>query len=698
MAEQEAILHSGQAPPSLAAFLSRRFAVVVLLQTALIALFVGMLQWAQAARQERDANVTLVRNMGERIDTFTGRRQQVLGHLASLLPQIGEKPERLDALLGVTLIALDGAATAIAIDDKGRIVAGVPDLLTADGASVWAGVSVADRDYFKVPMQRGGSFVSPLFRGRGFGRDLLFAISTATPQPKAVRGNVAVIEASLPLSLLKKQANELFTGSGREYAVMSPGGVVATSSDSLNWPAFSILSDSLVQRIDALPIAHAQWLEDPSLGPQRWLVSRLELKDNWGVLVMMSRSAFVSQVLGSLVWPIVACLLVGALLLLGVRMTARRLGAQGDRFAARIESLTPEGLGGTTIGWREPRVAFREAGRVYRAVASLVRRMQFALADQQATSAQLEGLRASLQRQVEVQEAEIQSRTAMLLVSSAELRNSQQLLEDAQVTGRIGMWSWIPGSQHVYLSSGAQRLLDTPPMREHVPLSMALASVVDEDRERAIATFEGCRTNNSALAITFQVCDDRGRNAWLLMRGAHGRASGSSDWVFRGTVLDISDRYLAERRLTRFAGGVEQLCRAALTEDAPAQRVHAMLNAARIVAGAARMIVVIQYRDDERLMTLDQSGVAVPMRRRNEYPPDLLKDDLIAGAHTWQGENVLLVRAASQGCTVAMMFAGLDGSPSAAEAAVAMLQLAARLIAQTQSDGAEPNTACAGEV
>lgn len=680
------------AAPRLTVFLGTRFAAVVLLQTLLLILAFGLLRAHEVSVQTRRDNEAHAADLGARIDGLFDQRLRTLTQFAVWLPAMPGDDSALRHMLRSTLTALDGAVTAIAIDDTGRVVAGAPELMDADGDSVWGNVSVADRDYFRVPLQRGGAFVSPLFRGRGFGRELLLALSVAVPRSRPDPGQVAVVEASLPLSVLAEQIAAMGPPDAREYAIVSPGGVLAVASPGLQWPTFSIVSQPLLAQLDARATGAApQWISDPALGGQDWLISAFALKDHWRVLVMFPRRAYVAEVVHSLVWPTVACVLIGAALLLGALVVARRLGGEGERYAARIEALTPANLEASRSAWRAPKVAFREAGRVYAAVSSLVRRMQVALAEQRAASAQLEQLRASLEKQVALQEGEIQSRTNMLLTSSAELRSSQQLLEDAQVTGRIGIWSWQPDEGLLFLSSGAQRLLGTPPLRDHVPLEVALASVSSPDRERAAEAFERCRSNIIALATTFQICDDRGRSSWLLMRGAHGRASGSSAWVFRGTILDISERYLAETRLARFADGVEQLCRAAVVADAPVVSAAAMLDASRGVAEATHAAMYLRRQPDAAILTLDPQGTLVPVRRRNEFPPDLL-DGVAAPQRAWRqewnGEPLLLARAEVGGCTAALMFSGFDRNAVPSTAALALVEMAAQLIAQALAEDA----------
>jgi two-component system, sensor histidine kinase len=96
----------------------------------------------------------------------------------------------------------------IAIDRRGDVVAGSSAMgpLTANTAD--ATPNVADRDYFREPMATARSHVSGVFRGRGFGRDLLVAVSA--PVISRSGETIGVIEGSMTvesiLTLLQRQA------------------------------------------------------------------------------------------------------------------------------------------------------------------------------------------------------------------------------------------------------------------------------------------------------------------------------------------------------------------------------------------------------------------------------------------------------------------------------------------------------------
>ena len=87
--------------------------------------------------------------------------------------------------------------TMLAADAKGNVVAAAPATIKATG-------NVADRDYFRQPMRTGASYVSGIFRGRGFGSELIVAISAPVRSPEGKA--VGIIEGSI---LVEKLASPL---------------------------------------------------------------------------------------------------------------------------------------------------------------------------------------------------------------------------------------------------------------------------------------------------------------------------------------------------------------------------------------------------------------------------------------------------------------------------------------------------------
>ena len=100
-------------------------------------------------------------------------------------------------LLDDTFFVQPGLLTLIIADSHGIIRAGYPSQLPDGRGAGAAGMSIADRDYFKAVQATGRPYVSDVFRGRGFGNDPIIAVAVPMPLADGQRG---VVEASLALS------------------------------------------------------------------------------------------------------------------------------------------------------------------------------------------------------------------------------------------------------------------------------------------------------------------------------------------------------------------------------------------------------------------------------------------------------------------------------------------------------------------
>ena len=88
--------------------------------------------------------------------------------------------------------------TMLAADSSGRVFARA--LSAMGGGTTIPMTVVRDREYFTVPMNTGRSHVSGVFRGRGFGSDLLIAVSAPAISHEGER--LGVVEGSLKVDTL----------------------------------------------------------------------------------------------------------------------------------------------------------------------------------------------------------------------------------------------------------------------------------------------------------------------------------------------------------------------------------------------------------------------------------------------------------------------------------------------------------------
>jgi len=85
--------------------------------------------------------------------------------------------------------------TVLAADSAGMVFAAAPQPMVASSLDPGARLMVTDREYFAVPMRTGRSHVSAVFRGRGFGADVLSALSAPVVARSGER--LGVIQGSI---------------------------------------------------------------------------------------------------------------------------------------------------------------------------------------------------------------------------------------------------------------------------------------------------------------------------------------------------------------------------------------------------------------------------------------------------------------------------------------------------------------------
>ncbi|MEY3608371.1 MAG: hypothetical protein RLZZ447_1159 [Verrucomicrobiota bacterium] len=144
---------------------------------------------------------------------------------------------RLQAELAAARAASSDFLSLIAADRRGNVLAGTSATGPLPANPTATALNVADRDYFREPMATARSYVSGAFRGRGFGRDLLIAVSA--PVISRSGETIGIIEGSMTvesiLAQLQRQAENqgtrllltdqrvrVITGRGFPHAPLEP--------------------------------------------------------------------------------------------------------------------------------------------------------------------------------------------------------------------------------------------------------------------------------------------------------------------------------------------------------------------------------------------------------------------------------------------------------------------------------------------
>ena len=210
----------------------------ILLDFALLPLLVfgvlGVLRQLDArtgtiADMSDDARVVAV-GLGAEMHQHVSKLEMTAAFLTAALPA---PPGALNLPLARLRAASPEFLSAIVADRNGRIIAAsFYDEPSGDMAFVREGHDVSDRSYFQAAIE-GSTFVSPVFRGRGFGHHPIIAI--ATPIHDHQQQVIGVLEASLNL----EQALAVIDRYPGRWLIEDGAGRVARASPDLELPPLS---------------------------------------------------------------------------------------------------------------------------------------------------------------------------------------------------------------------------------------------------------------------------------------------------------------------------------------------------------------------------------------------------------------------------------------------------------------------------
>lgn len=158
-----------------------------------------------------------------------------------------------------------GFLTMLITDSDGNIKHASPRKLL----SVDARLNVADRDYFQQAMLTQSLYISPVFKGRGFGTEAIVAISTPIFSPTSPSHPIGIVEGSVDLSFIGKATNVNLGSEAIKVVVTDQHNNIVYADPSLNleplylFDAERVIDTSIQDRliIESLPdtqFAYAQ--------------------------------------------------------------------------------------------------------------------------------------------------------------------------------------------------------------------------------------------------------------------------------------------------------------------------------------------------------------------------------------------------------------------------------------------------------
>lgn len=177
-----------------------------------------------------------------------------------------------------------GFITMLIANEAGKIQEASPvSLLMKSGNAI--NLNVSDRDYYIEAFFNQKSFISPVFLGRGFGKDPIVAISAPLYTPDTPYHPIGIIEGSLDLNRFKEidRTNKLFKD---QYIVLADQqNRIIFSSPELNIQPLSEFSYSEDNALDSTLLPTLNIHDKTNLAPE-YVYASNELNIGWTLYVL----------------------------------------------------------------------------------------------------------------------------------------------------------------------------------------------------------------------------------------------------------------------------------------------------------------------------------------------------------------------------------------------------------------------------
>lgn len=225
--------------------------------------------------------------------------------------------------------------TAVVTDANGRIIASEP----AHGPT---GTSVADREYFRVPMRTGQPHVSGAFRGRGFGRDPLVAVSA----PLLEQGRpVGVIEASIRVDAFTRLRSDALRKRGYEMLILDRDNRVVHAGSGLPFDFAQDLSGAplLAAGRTAATVRH---VPDALRDGRDAFAARADMQTGWKLVLFAPEDSISTPLYARLGTMLAMLVLAAAGGALAVRWEMRHFARSLRRVLGPLEALARDGQKG----------------------------------------------------------------------------------------------------------------------------------------------------------------------------------------------------------------------------------------------------------------------------------------------------------------------------------------------------------------
>jgi len=217
--------------------------------------------------------------------------QIIIKALAELASREQTNQAQLKTAVQIFQSASQGFISMLVTDVAGKVILAAPASFDQLLKSQQSDMSVSDRDYFIEAMSNRKLYVSQVFLGRGFGSDMIVAISAPKFQPNK-NDPIGIVEGSLDLSELNRIDDNAISNNSSIVLVDSNNRVIF-SSEILKLKALSKFQLEKTKRNykTIIPMAHFSFGQNNS----DMFYQMHQLNNHWRVFVLQSPKYLIKE-------------------------------------------------------------------------------------------------------------------------------------------------------------------------------------------------------------------------------------------------------------------------------------------------------------------------------------------------------------------------------------------------------------------
>ncbi|NVK58047.1 MAG: response regulator [Alteromonadaceae bacterium] len=237
------------------------------------------------------------------LSNFLDNHAGAINNTAKMLSSVNKAGVNVDTLVPEVLANLAREypeyLTFLVTDQEGKITHAYPTNLLGRAQRLNQ-ANVAERDYFKQVKQTGRSYVSPAFRGRGFGNDPIVAI--ASPLLDKQGQFTGILEGSLNLSSFIEYDSRNLPRFWSMYRDQNDNVVYASPELGLNPLEKPVLDDC----------AQENCTQRDEFQKRQWFIAHSsEPRYGWTVTVLFERSYYITLSSSYLRWALILLVCLG---------------------------------------------------------------------------------------------------------------------------------------------------------------------------------------------------------------------------------------------------------------------------------------------------------------------------------------------------------------------------------------------------